>query len=158
MYKVYKNRTQNLLELSFYSYQEYLDSDLWNEIRQRVLKFANYKCRCCGKKAECVHHSSYSIAVLKGKNLKKLIALCNDCHKNGEFEKDNSKTKSIARVNRKIYKYIVCNNCGKKGKENKYRKLSNGNCCLECYQSELELFNEFRQIIKPDGEYLEIYY
>ena len=45
-------------ELGFWCYKDYLKSDLWQEIRSRILPC---KCRKCGVEAECVHHHRYTI-------------------------------------------------------------------------------------------------
>lgn len=42
------------------SYKEYLESQLWQEIRSRVLKRDGYKCKICKCLATCVHHKSYT--------------------------------------------------------------------------------------------------
>ena len=76
----YKNRNNTLREIGFLSYNLYLESDLWGKIRDSVLARDDYRCRCCGRPAKVVHHTSYDKDVLLGKNKEPLRSLCNGCH------------------------------------------------------------------------------
>jgi 5-methylcytosine-specific restriction endonuclease McrA len=69
-----------LNELGFKNYQGYLDSDLWEMIRKRVLLKDNYRCRCCGGAAYMVHHNSYDKATMEGATIDELYSLCSSCH------------------------------------------------------------------------------
>jgi hypothetical protein len=61
------------------NYQEYLKSDYWKEIREKVYKRDNYKCKLCGSKENiCVHHSTYDN--LGNEILDDLITICKHCH------------------------------------------------------------------------------
>lgn len=64
-------------ELGFWCYKDYLKSDLWQEIRSRILPA---KCRRCGQDADCVHHQRYTLDNMRGKDSKYLVPLCNLCH------------------------------------------------------------------------------
>lgn len=62
-----------------FSYQEYLASEHWDEVRRRELRFARYACRLCGSKGTLhVHHRSYEN--LGCERSSDLIVLCCDCH------------------------------------------------------------------------------
>lgn len=71
--------------------------EMWNNVREIVLKRDNYKCRLCGKKATQVHHIH-----LRSKrrdllyNLNNLISLCDSCHFHRGSEKYLEQTKLIA--------------------------------------------------------------
>jgi hypothetical protein len=81
----YEYRDKVLLRMGFASYREYLNSDLWQSIRDRVLS-ENKKCRCCKvNDSQCVHHHDYKQHTLKGKTLRGLVALCNECHVEIEY-------------------------------------------------------------------------
>jgi len=59
-------------------YYDYLQSSIWKEKRDSVLKRDDYKCQICGGPAENVHHLTY-------RNLGKeypfeLVSLCKLCH------------------------------------------------------------------------------
>ena len=62
------------------SYDVYLKSKLWKQIRKRILERDENLCRECGVKAEHVHHLSYGPLVMLGKDDSKLISLCIPCH------------------------------------------------------------------------------
>lgn len=90
-HKCYSKRNNNIRKyLEFDNYQEYLASDLWQSIRQRVFeqkgKFCNY---CKSTNRLQIHHLSYSANVLAGKNIVPLIVVCNECHfKISKIEKE----------------------------------------------------------------------
>lgn len=86
----WKNREKYLKDMGFSSYREYLDSDYWISIRSCVLEFDD-NCYHCSKKADCVHHNSYSKMALEGEDLSKLIPLCKNCHYKLEFDKHGKK-------------------------------------------------------------------
>lgn len=62
-------------------YPAYLESELWKDIRERVLQAANHLCMGCGKKAKEVHHRDYRPRILRGEDLSLLVPLCRKCHK-----------------------------------------------------------------------------
>ena len=88
----YLARARNLRRLGFRSYREYLASDLWKAIRDRVLD------RDCGRCAFChffeavsVHHMLYDAATLRGDTLEHLKSTCGKCHLGIEFDRDGNK-------------------------------------------------------------------
>lgn len=82
--ETYLTRWYVLRELGFKSYQQYLISELWATIRAQVLFDA--VCRVCKSDATEVHHMSYKHHVMLGKDLSKLIPICQTCHKHIEFD------------------------------------------------------------------------
>lgn len=71
-------------ELAAMPYREYLRSPEWQDVRQRHLKAAQYRCQLCNKGGLLdVHHRSYAN---RGKEYfnwwrdKNLIVLCRSCH------------------------------------------------------------------------------
>jgi len=81
-------------------YAAYLASDLWKDIRARVLARDNYLCQACFNKAEQVHHKDYKQATKQGECLDGLISLCRSCHVKIEF---NGKQKNCPkRANAKL--------------------------------------------------------
>jgi len=67
------------------AYGEYLRSDKWKRVRQRVFKRAEYKCEFCGGPAEQVYHERYPKSFgrmsFKRENMSYLKAICRDCHR-----------------------------------------------------------------------------
>lgn len=84
-----KSQRKYVLEAyGFKDYKTYLQSDLWQSIRSKVLK-ENPFCSCgCGAKANQVHHKSYTEANLLGKSLRGLVAINHDCHYEIEFAEE----------------------------------------------------------------------
>lgn len=74
-------RAAILADLGFASYAAYLRSELWHEIRERVLREAKRKCCCCGRPAWEVHHAAYTRENLIGSSLVGLYAVCGPCHR-----------------------------------------------------------------------------
>jgi ribosomal protein S14 len=89
----YQKRNRRLEKLGYESYEEYLQSNLWNSIRSRVMTRDQQKCRICGGRASNVHHWGYREPTLLGKCLLELWALCRKCHLFIEFEKNGEKAK-----------------------------------------------------------------
>lgn len=63
-------------------YQQHLASWEWDEIREKVLRRADYQCEGCWENpATQVHHLTYSTYNKTGKELMfELVALCHYCH------------------------------------------------------------------------------
>ena len=74
------------------TYREYLKSDLWQDIRERVLDAADRTCQLCGSVATQVHHRHYGHRTLKGKTLAHLLAVCGGCHMLIEFDGETKRT------------------------------------------------------------------
>lgn len=64
----FEARSIHLRSLGFSDYREYLTSDLWAEIRSRILMRDNHACCRCNGRATQVHHRSYEPSVLRGEN------------------------------------------------------------------------------------------
>lgn len=82
----YADRDRWLKKMGYPSYTAYLDSELWQSIRAKVLERDKGLCRVCDKPARSVHHDDYSPNVLRGKFLKPLYSLCHGCHRRIEFD------------------------------------------------------------------------
>jgi outer membrane murein-binding lipoprotein Lpp len=85
-------------------YEEYLESAKWKEIRDGIWARDGKKCQACGQSAECVHHRSYSDAVMNGdvKQLHQLVSLCNSCHHEVEFDDAGSKIRDLAHKEQRL--------------------------------------------------------
>jgi len=59
-------------------YNEYLKSDHWKKLRERILIRDNYECQICFEPAEEVHHLTYQH---RGEEYTfELVSLCVNCH------------------------------------------------------------------------------
>jgi 5-methylcytosine-specific restriction endonuclease McrA len=67
------------------SYREYLDSDVWRNIRWEALARDHGRCRDCGIEATEVHHVAYP-KVPGGEDLDDLLSLCHACHQRRHVE------------------------------------------------------------------------
>lgn len=81
-------------------YEKYLRTVFWKEIKEWVLERDNYKCVICNtvKSRFCeleVHHRSYDVEVLEGRDDEMLVSLCPQCHKLIEFYPDSRKRSSL---------------------------------------------------------------
>lgn len=83
-------------DLSQMNYEKYLRTVFWKEIKEWVTNRDNFRCVIC--KAEksrlCeleVHHRTYDLEVLEGRNSDMLVTLCPRCHKLIEFYADGRK-------------------------------------------------------------------
>lgn len=83
--KEYAERDFVLYRLGFHDYREYLNSELWAEIRGRAFRQNGNRCLVCGRRAHLMHHRHYRIEVLLGYDLTALVPLCGDHHEAIEF-------------------------------------------------------------------------
>lgn len=83
--KTYTQRNAVLAEMGFSSYRQYLESEVWKDIRNRALDFHGRRCRLCNAYTRTLHHLSYSRRVLEGEDLLMLVPLCGGCHLSIEF-------------------------------------------------------------------------
>ena len=82
-----KQRDFVLKLLGYETYNVYLQSELWKGIRAKVLK--NASCSCgCGRRANQVHHKSYTEANLTGNTQRGLVPINASCHYLIEFQED----------------------------------------------------------------------
>lgn len=93
----YQQRDVNIDILGFKTYSTYLRSPLWQIVRKEVLRRDKYKCQAkgCKRKAQEVHHLSYSIATLVGRNAGMMVSLCRDCHEECEFDSKGNKLTAV---------------------------------------------------------------
>lgn len=63
-------------QLGFWCYKDYLRSDLWESIRERVTG----PCYRCGGEANQVHHKRYTLENMRGDTLNGLARVCEVCH------------------------------------------------------------------------------
>lgn len=130
MRETYSDRDILLGRLGYTSYADYLTSALWAGIRQSVYQLHGGKCRLCKCRAAVVHHTSYTRKVLSGKDLSKLVPLCDNCRHKVEFDsKDNKRCLEAAKTTfdrlANPKKGSRCNLCG-----NRIRKR--GGACRAC--------------------------
>lgn len=90
-FEIYRLRDADLKKMGYESYPEYLKSDYWRDIKERVLKRDNHACQICGAPTTIVHHRRYSLKTLRGRDLKKIISLCSGCHYNVEIDISGNK-------------------------------------------------------------------
>lgn len=96
--------TMAFKQLGFATYQDYLNSPLWKGIRARVLIRDGNKCRLCQRNAEQVHHRAYDYATMSGCCIDRLISICESCHHDIEFTKENKNT--VKQTERKLLKCL----------------------------------------------------
>lgn len=91
---------EGIHDLANMDYEKYLRTVFWKEIKEWILDRDNNKCTICGtvKSRFCdleVHHRSYDLEVLEGRNDEMLVSLCPRCHKLIEFYSDGRKRFSL---------------------------------------------------------------
>lgn len=89
--RTYESRQFHLLGLGFADYAEYLASDLWAGIRQRVFAEKGRRCVLCREPATQLHHNRYHECDLSGRVLKHVHPICRECHVSIEFADDGTK-------------------------------------------------------------------
>ena len=70
------------------SYQDYINSWMWKDKRDLVLRLRGYECERCGSKKHLnVHHLTYETIGNEGDE--DMIVLCRNCHKKEHGIEDN---------------------------------------------------------------------
>jgi len=87
---------EGISDLSLMAYEKYLRTAFWNEIKKWISERDSHRCVICHaeKSKFCeleVHHRSYDLDVLEGRNSEMLVSLCPRCHKLIEFYDDGRK-------------------------------------------------------------------
>lgn len=82
----YQSRAWFLKKLGFGSYSDYLASELWRGIRERVFEIKGHSCYCCGRYATQAHHTRYHENDLLGNTLRFIHPICATCHREVEFD------------------------------------------------------------------------
>lgn len=96
---IYKKRKEVLKILGFLTYKDYLKSELWQEIIEKMFYYYKEKCFCCKRKS-ClsVHHEKYTEENMSSKSLEHLFLLCRKCHYVVEFTKSGVKRKRPIKI------------------------------------------------------------
>lgn len=76
----YDERDSNLRKMQFKCYRDYLNSNLWGRIRNKVFQRKGYRCSLCSGHAEELHHNRYSLEDLQGKDISHIHPVCSLCH------------------------------------------------------------------------------
>jgi len=82
-------------------YAEYLRSEKWKAIKERVLRRDCGFCLACAQIATTVHHRSYDDDVMNGRRDGALVSLCQSCHTKIEFRADGTKA-SLEEANARL--------------------------------------------------------
>lgn len=83
-----KVKSQPKTDLSDESYEEFLESDYWIQVRKRVLARDGFRCQSCdSKKTLHVHHLTYKNHGQEHEHLEDLVTLCARCHEQAHPEK-----------------------------------------------------------------------
>ena len=63
------------------SYDDYLETDYWQKVRQKALIKSDFKCQQCGSTQKLqVHHKAYCKRYTELDNMHLLQVLCRQCH------------------------------------------------------------------------------
>jgi hypothetical protein len=97
--QLYDDRSVVLASIGFASYADYLQSDLWRDIRECVFELFGNQCSFCGCQANQVHHANYTAETMRGDTYSGLYPVCQSCHTGGEFYSSSEKcTPKVATI------------------------------------------------------------
>ncbi len=102
----YAVRNRRLKLMGYASYQEYLTSPLWSEIRRKVFARDKGLCVLCGMLARDVHHLDYQRQTMLGKSLDRVVSLCSLHHE--VIEMDGQSKRSFPDV-AKVFDSLAIN-------------------------------------------------
>lgn len=72
------------------TYNRFLKTDYWSDVRERILARDEYVCQMCGsEKSLVVHHKTYKHHKKEAEHLEDLVTLCNACH--NEWHREESR-------------------------------------------------------------------
>lgn len=105
----YQNRAVVLQQLGFKSYKDYLKSDLWKKVKQKVFRKKGSYCSLCNNPATTIHHNRYHRNDLIGKKTTFLNPICHECHQKIEFSdtKKSSVREAHLKFQTKRYEYLT---------------------------------------------------
>ena len=79
-------RDESLRSLGFKSYDDYLESQVWKNLKRELLAGDVKCCVCERKRAKTLHHTSYDSETLSGDSRKHLHPICEGCHRRIHFD------------------------------------------------------------------------
>ena len=94
MRAAYDKRDALVRRLGYVSYQGYLRSAMWAQIRRVVINGFTL-CHFCSRLASQVHHGEYTLRNLSGKSLRGLYPVCDACHEAGEYTTNGRKLSPV---------------------------------------------------------------
>lgn len=102
---------EGIPDLSHMDYEKYLRTALWRQIKKWTTERDSNRCVICsaekGRFCELeVHHRSYDLDVLEGKNSDMLVSLCPRCHKLIEFYDDGRKRLCLNEKDEKFHELV----------------------------------------------------
>ena len=147
----YEKRDIALRSLGYPDYWFYLQSELWADIRNRVLDRDGQLCVACRTLASQVHHTDYFEDTLLGTRLDALVSICRRCHEAIEFQGPSGK-RTLKRANLKLVELMgkqrpkhqatpapgpksrrqgrkICRACGKPKS-----RIGKEGICLDCFK------------------------
>jgi hypothetical protein len=144
----FQYRNDQLRDKGYEDYQEFLKSDFWKELKEKLKQKPFYqKCSCCGNKEEIeLHHINYK-DILNSSSERFIFPVCRDCHQkiHNISREQNISFKNASRKLRKINNYVLENRKKtkikldssiipkkKKEKLGKVKRLGKGNRCPKC--------------------------
>jgi hypothetical protein len=123
---VYKKAWKVLKTLGFKSYVEYFKSEMYFNIKRRVLETYT-KCACCDSQSTQVHFSNHKLSVLTGKVLHKIVPLCGKCYRLMWYEGDTKRTaKEAFNVSQRMLSSWFMLRAKERRKANKESKRTKG--------------------------------
>lgn len=132
----FSSRNNLLEERNIGTYQDFLKSDFWKNVKisLRQKEFYN-SCNCCGSKEKIqLHHIKYK-NFLDISSLKNIFPLCGDCHLkvHNISREQNISFKHAMKKIRKANKFTVVTKKRQKGDLKKYAFIkSEGEVCKKC--------------------------
>ena len=87
----YRQRDKALAMHGYLNYQTYMQSAVWVDKRNRVLRMFDKQCEICKSPACCVHHRWYTIENLFGTSTNGMVAICEYCHTSIEIDENGNK-------------------------------------------------------------------
>lgn len=148
----YAERNRLVEKIGFKNYPAYLKSELWADIRARVLDRDLWKCvmwhsdDMCDNPATEVHHRRYDLGTLLGIELSGLVAVCRGCHQRAECGRNGKRTLAQANNHLGVGKRMTCWLCSEKFPDTVMMPRGNEGRqtgCPEC-DSEWHLFHRDR--------------
>ena len=76
----YSRRDAILNEIGYTSYESYLCSNLWEDVKYKTYKLLGKCCFLCDKPSTTLHHRKYTRVNLLGESTEWLSPLCYECH------------------------------------------------------------------------------
>lgn len=85
----------NYRSIGFKTYEDYLESELWQRIRDYLTRKYTYRCTFCRDPTTELFHSGYNVDHLLSRDINSTIPVCKQCRRRIEWPDNTTRLSSV---------------------------------------------------------------